>query len=238
MTKDRRLRILSRIAENGDSSPDRLCNVCMDITATTGVGIMLITDDVPRGSPGTTNAVSALIEELQFILGEGPCIDAYNLALPTTEPDLANPTRRWPGFTPPAFAAGVRAIFAFPLKVGTVRMGSLDLYRDHSGALSDDQHADALVMAEVIARAMITMQAQAPLGELATEFEPMARLRDVVHQAVGMVSAQVGVSVDEALIRLRAHAFANDRRFAELTRDVVARRVRFDPAGGAKGDTS
>jgi hypothetical protein len=230
VTNDRRLHILGRIAENGDS-PDRLCNVSMDVTAMTGVGITLMTDDVPCGSPGATNAVSALIEELQFILGEGPCIDAYKLELPIAEPDLANPTRRWPGFTPPVVAAGVRAIFAFPLKVGAVRLGSLDLYRDHSGALSDDQHADALVMAEAIARAIIAMQAQAPPGELATEFEPMARLRDVVHRAVGMVSAQLGVSVDEALIRLRAHAFANDRRLAELARDVVARRVRFDAAG-------
>ena len=234
---NRRLRILRRIAENGDVSPDSLCNVCMDVTAMSGVGIMLMAGDVPSGSPSTTNPVSALIEELQFMLGEGPCIDAYNLELPIAEPDLARPIGRWTGFTPPVFEAGVKAIFAFPLQVGALCMGSLDLYRDHSGALSDDENADALVMADVIARAVITMQADALPGELATELEPMARLRDVVHQAVGMVSAQMGVGVDEALIRLRSYAFAHDRQLIELTRDVVARRVRFSPAGGATGDT-
>ena len=72
-----------------------------------------MSDDVSFGSVGTTDAVSALIEELQFMLGEGPCIDAYDLEVPIAEPDLDAPSSRWPGFTPPALEAGVRAIFSF-----------------------------------------------------------------------------------------------------------------------------
>jgi hypothetical protein len=198
---------------------------------------MLRSDDVTRGSLGTTDAVSSFIEEMQFMLGEGPCIDAYNLEVPIAEPDLANSAGRWLGFAPPVFKAGVKALFAFPLRVGAVRMGSLDLYRDHAGALSDDQHADALIMADFVSQTVLTIQAAAPPGELAAELEAVMTPQNVVYQAVGMVSAQLGVSVDESLMRLKAHAFANDRQLAELAQDVVARRLRFDPAGGTQDVT-
>jgi hypothetical protein len=238
MTSDRRQSILSRIAESGDSSPDRLCNVCMDTTATSGVAIMLRSGGVTRGSLGATDAVSSFIEELQFMLGEGPCIDAYNLEVPIAEPDLANSAGRWLGFAPPVFEAGVRALFAFPLHVGSVRVGSLDLYRDRAGTLSDDQHADALIMADVVSQAVLTLQAEAPPGELAAQLEAAMTPQNVVYQAVGMVSAQLGVSVDESLIRLKAHAFADDRLLGELAQDVVARRLRFDAAGEGHDDIS
>ncbi len=175
-----------------------------------------------------TNSVSSLIEELQFTLGEGPCIDAYELEIPIVEPDLATPSSRWPAFTPPALEAGVKSIFSFPLQVGDVCIGALDLYRDRPGELSDDEHADALIMAEVVAQAVVTMQAT-PWGTLAAELTIDRDRRSVVHQAVGMVSVQLGVTVEEALLRLRAHAFANDRPLTALARDVVERRVRFDP---------
>ena len=231
---DRRLSILSRIAESDDSSPGRLCNVCMDVTATSGAGIMLRSRNVTRGSLGMTDAVSSFIEELQFMLGEGPCIDAYNLEVPIAEPDLADPTSRWPGFTPPVFKAGVRALFAFPLRVGAVRLGSLDLYRDHSGELSHDQHADALIMADIVSQAVFRMHAGASPDELVAQLDAVMTPLNVVYQAVGMVSAQLGVSVDASLIRLKAHAFANDRLLTELSQDVVARRLRFDATGEAK----
>ena len=152
----------------------------------------------------SSNAVSELIEELQYTLGEGPCVDAYHHQQPVLEPDLADPTvPRWIGFTPQAVAAGARAVFGFPLQIGSVHLGALNVYRDQPGPLTDDQHADALVVAEVAARAVLEMQAHAPPGMIAAEFSD-SDFRFVVHQAAGMVSVQLGVSVGEALIRLRA----------------------------------
>jgi GAF domain-containing protein len=181
----------------------------------------------------TTNDVSALIEELQFELGEGPCVDAFNQDRPVLEPDLSAPdTPRWVAFSAPAVEAGVRAIFGFPLQVGAVRLGALNLYRDQPGPLTDDQHADALVMADLVAQAMLVLQADAPPGTLATELEANADFQYVVHQASGMVSAQLDVSVGQALVRLRAYAFGNDRSLTEVAQDVVARTLRFDDRRG------
>jgi len=234
VTNDRRQRIVSQIAEQGEVSSDRLCDVSMSVTATSGAGIMLRSGNASLGSVGMTDAVSALIEELQFMLSEGPCIDAYTLEVPIAEPDLTNPIRHWPGFTPSAFEAGVRAVFSFPLQVSAVCVGALDLYRDHNGPLSDDQHADALVLAEVVTQSVLAMQAHALPGTLSSELTHVTEGRSVVHQAAGMASVQLGVNVDDALVWLKAHAFANNLRVGELARDVVARRVRFDTSGGAR----
>jgi hypothetical protein len=226
---DRLLRILSqlRATDDSQSEPARLCEVCADVLAMTGAGVMLMSGDVPSGSVCSSNDVSELIEDLQYTLGEGPCIDAYSQQWPVLEPDLADPTvPRWIGFTPPAVAAGARAIFGFPLQIGSVRLGALNLYRDEPGPMTDDQHADALVVSEVAARAVLDMQAHAPPGAIAAELSD-SDFRFVVHQASGMVSIQLGVSIAEALIRLRAYAFANDRALTEVAEDVVARRIRL-----------
>ncbi len=185
--------------------------------------------DIPQASVCSTDELSALIEELQFTLGEGPCVDAHRQDRPAGEPDLARPhTPRWPAFSPHAVDAGVNAIFAFPLRLGGARLGALDLYRDQAGRLTDEQHGDTLAMADITTRAILAVQANAPPGRLATELEDCADFHYVVHQASGMVAAQLEISVGEALIRLRAHAFGNDRRLAQVADDVVARTLRFD----------
>jgi hypothetical protein len=203
--------------------------VSTDITGLTGGGVMLMSGDVPAGSVCSSNDVSALIEDLQYTLGEGPCVDAYHQDRVVFEPDLADPgTPRWPAFAPRAVGAGVRALFGFPMRVGAIRLGALNLYRDRPGPLSDDQHADALVMADVAAQWVLDVQADAPPGALAEELELGADFHFVVQNAAGVVSVQLGVSLTEALIRLRAYAFSHDRLLGDVARDVVARRLRLD----------
>jgi GAF domain-containing protein len=200
-----------------------------------GAGIMPMSGDVPYGSLCSANEMSDLIEQLQYALGEGPCVDAYRQDYPVLEPDLAQPdTPRWLAFTPPAIAAGVRAVFGFPLQVGSVHLGALNLCRDRPGPLSDDQHADALVMAGIAAQAVLVLQTGAPPERLASELGACADFHYEVHQASGMVAAQLEVSVGQALVRLRAYAFGNDRALNEVAKDVVARKLRFDAASGEK----
>ena len=187
----------------------------------------------PLGSWCTADEVSRLLEEAQYTLGEGPCVDAYNLELPVIEPDLTVPqTPRWPLFSPTALAAGARAVFAFPLRTGAIRLGALGLHRDTAGPLTDDEYADGLVLADACTRAVLALQSNASPGELATEIETGGNWRFVVHQACGMVAVQLGISLAEALVRLRGHAFVVDRPIGEIAEDVVAGNLRFDPDSG------
>jgi hypothetical protein len=191
---------------------------------------------VPRGSICTTDEVSERIEQLQYELGEGPCVDAYNLDHPVLEPDLRDPeTPRWLAFAGPALDAGARAVFGFPLRVGAARLGALNLYADRPGALTAEQQADALVMADVVAETVLLLQADAPPGQIAVELEVQANFQFIVHQATGMVAAQLEIGIGQALVRLRAYAFGNDRSLTDVADDVVARRLRFEPDGFDSG---
>ena len=217
------------MSPNGEPwSSLRLCGALPALAGVSGAGVMLMSGDVPRGSLCATDEVSSLIEDLQYTMGEGPCMDAYHQDRVVIEPDLADPAApRWLAFTPRALRAGARAVFGFPLRVGTVRLGALNLYRDAPGPLSDDQHADALVVADVAARWVLEMQSGAPLDTVAAELEIGADFHFTVHNAAGIVSVQEAISIAEALIRLRAFAFSQDRLLAEVAYDVIAHRLRL-----------
>jgi hypothetical protein len=237
----RRLRILAQLIgdDRSELGTKRLCELCAEVTEMSGAGIMLMSGDVPRGSVCVTNDVSDLIEQLQFTLGEGPCVDAYDHDRPVLEPDLAHPSvARWQAFSGPALDAGVRAIFGFPLQVGAVRLGALNLYRDRAGGLTDEQHGDALVVAEIAAQTVLLLQAEAPAGTVSVELEADADFHTVVHQASGMVAAQLETTVGHALVRLRSYAFGNDRPLTDVAKEVVARTIRFEDTVGEAESTA
>ena len=236
MGVEQRHRLLARLLQGAPKfEMKRLCEVGAEVAGVSGAGIMLLSEDVPQGSLGVTNQVSAFIAETQFALGEGPSVDAYHQDRPILEPDLENPgAHRWLAFTGRALEAGVCAAFAFPLHLGAVRLGALDLYRDRPGPLTDEQHADALAMADLATRTVLVMQANAPNDQLAAELDDDADFQYVVHQASGMVAAQLDVSVGQALVRLRAYAFGNDRPLTQVAEDVVARKLRFDEGSGER----
>jgi GAF domain-containing protein len=229
---ERLARILARLSSAGDpaGTTDRLCTVSAELTETSGAGILLMSGDQPHSSICTTDDVSAMIEELQYTLGDGPCVDAFRSGSPVLEPDLASPSLvRWPGFTRPAVVGGVRAVFGFPMSVASVRIGALNLYRDRPGPLTGEQHAFASMLAAVAGRAVIAMQAGVEPGGISAELEVGTHFRLVVHQATGMVAEQLMVSVTEALVRLRAYAFSQDRTITDVANDVVAQRIPFGP---------
>jgi hypothetical protein len=230
MADERLLRVLTHISEHSADDPtSRLCVVCAEVTGLSGAGIMLINDEGSRGSVCSTNEVSALIEELQYTLGEGPCMDAHLQHRPVLEPDLAEPAvNRWALFSEPAVAAGARAVFGFPVVAGRTSLGALNLYRDAPGPLTDDQHADALVLADVVGRSIIEMQSGASSGAIGPDLESGTNFRFAVHQAAGMIAVQLDVPVDHALVRLRAHAFSHERLVVDVAHDVIEHRLRFD----------
>jgi hypothetical protein len=136
--------------------------------------------------------------------------------------------RRWPGYAPAAYDAGVRAVFAFPLQVGAGRLGVLDVFRGRPGSLSADELRQALAFADVAVITLLDGQAQAHPGAAAEGLDEAMDSRAELFQAQGMVMVQLGISLTEALVRMRAHAFAEGRPLADVARDVVARRLRFD----------
>lgn len=177
--------------------------------------------------------VSAELEDLQFTLGQGPGLDAAAGA-PVLVADLADAAARWPVFVPAAAELGVRALFALPLRIGAISVGALQAHRATPGQLNADALTDAFTLADAVTLLLLHRRATTANADGAADGGPQpawaqpATYRPQVHQATGMISVQLGVSLAEALVRLRAYAYADGRLIAEVASDVVARRLRFD----------
>ncbi|BBH17431.1 GAF domain-containing protein [Nocardioides baekrokdamisoli] len=201
----------------------------MEALPVNGVGLALMNDAGHQGVIAATDGPARLMEELQFTLGEGPCLDASRSRRPIMEPDLAGTARtRWPGFGPAVLEAGIAAIFAFPLQIGAIRLGILDLYRATPGALDDEQLGDALAYGDAAAVVLLRMQSKVPPGGgLHPLLGASVQSHAEVHQATGAVAVQAGVSLSEALLLLQAHAYAADRSLRAVARDVLEGALRF-----------
>jgi GAF domain-containing protein/ANTAR domain-containing protein len=206
----------------------RLCSAAGRSLSAAGVGVSVMAEDGMRGVAAVSDPVYEAVEELQFTLGEGPCLDAFATRRPVLVPELAGAAMlRWPGYTPAIHDRGLRAVFAFPLQIGAARIGVLDVFRAEAGELSAGQFRQALTFADVAVTTLLDGQEQATPGNAADGLDDVMGQRAELYQAQGMVAVQLGVSLVDALARLRAYAYAENRLLGDVARDVVARRLSF-----------
>src|SRR4051812_2233187 len=229
---DRRRRILAEIGGpdavvRADDVALAVCQFAVEHLAASGcaVTLMALPPSVEVLAVAGRNADE--IAELQFALGEGPCLDAFLGGAPTFAVDLAYRGGRWPVFASRAAELGVLAEFSLPMQLGAAPVGVFDLSREQRGMISDEHLADALAAAEIATDAVLLLQASTAGAELATLLAPAGLDRMVVHQATGMIAAQLDVTVADALATLRAAAFASARPLTEVAVDVVDRRISF-----------
>lgn len=204
------------------ADPDR----CARALGVDGVAVSVTTDGGLSEPVWFTSGASALLEDLQYALGQGPGPEACALGVPVMEPDLARlPADRWPALAPEATALGIGAVFCLPLHLGCACLGTLTLQRAAPGPLPEATMTDAWLVANAVTALLLEggpHQDAFAAAEHGSDF-----YRAVVHQASGMISVQAGVSVAQALLRLRAHAFRRGRSVVAIAEDVVARRLSF-----------
>ncbi|MEU7827252.1 GAF and ANTAR domain-containing protein [Catellatospora sp. NPDC049133] len=205
----------------------RLCGAVRRVLTASGAGVTVMAGGGLRGMTAASDAATERLEELQLTLGEGPCNDAYESMRPVLIPDVADGAMaRWPVYAPAVHAEGVRAVFAFPLQVGAARLGVMDVFRTGIGMLSPYELTLALTFAEV---AVSTLLDGRDRGEATDGWldDPLGS-RAELFQAQGMVMVQLGVSLAEAMVRMRAHAYVNDLRLYDVAAEIVARRLSFE----------
>jgi hypothetical protein len=202
----------------------------------TGAAVSLMTGAGHRATVHASDGVVAQLADLESDLGEGLGIDAFRGRAPVLVADSGDPGvgARWPAFAPAAQAAGARALFAFPLQDGAVQLGVLLLYCDWAAGLDAAQHARALRLADAAFAALLDLLSGSATagGEGDLDGHRMGEdgglRRAEVYQAAGMVMVQLGVSIEDATVRLHAYAFANDRALIDVAREVVGRSLRLD----------
>ena len=211
-----------------------LCRVCVQVLPIDRAAIVLRSDADGLELLCASDDVASEIEAVQITVGEGPGVEAIKVGGPVSVAD-PSPTGfgRWPAFVNALRGDVPGAMIALPLQVGAIRLGVLDLYIDDSRPLSKTELSDAVE----VARALTIMLLAGPQGLGPGTADAQGNARPwwdqspdsrVVHQASGMVVAQLGVPVREAYVRMQAYAFANDLLITEVAEAVVARRLRFD----------
>lgn len=214
---------LSSAHENGTS----LCDPFLRVLPITGISISTLGGPFGSETVCASDEQAARLDELQFDLGEGPCWDAMSTRRPVLTPDLhgAVPSS-WPVFLQSIGDAPVGALHAFPLTLGSLDIGAVDLYSRQPGALSDAQIVDTVALASIVAlqvlRRALSAQTLKPDAEADDGYS-----RRVVHQATGMVLAQLGLSAADALLVIHGYAFSHGRSVREVAVDVVGRRLDF-----------
>ncbi len=201
--------------------------MCIDDVDVDGGGVTVITDEGYFGTVWTSDPLASRIDDLQFTLGMGPCLEAASTGRPVFVDDLSrggDQPERWPGFNAEALAAGVHAVFGLPLGVGTTRLGSINLYRRAPGALSKRHVLRAQEAAQETSDVLLRLSASEGGPD---EDADGAAYHWMVHQAAGMMTQQLGITIEEALLHLRATAFAESVSVDKLAADVVSRRRRM-----------
>ena len=222
---------------------DAICDAAMRQADADGAALAVLSRSLRvRELIYATDPLAQRLDELQYTVGEGPCFDAYLDDAPQCYPELTNvaATGRWPVFAAGATELGVEAVFAIPVPDGSRPMGVLELYRRAAGGLVDSEFASARACASAIARRLELnwQQHRAHFGSAGQAIDAAATghahtdpvdpfTRTHVHVAAGMVSIQLGISADEGLDRLRAHAYARARPLSSVAADVIARRLRL-----------
>ncbi|MDO8392635.1 MAG: GAF domain-containing protein [Actinomycetota bacterium] len=213
--------------ETARSTTARLCAACVEVLAVTGAGITIMGGGQAGPICVSDRNVSAL-EDLQFAMGQGPCPDAFVSGVPVHAPSLdTTATMKWPSFVTLARESGIGAVFAYPLIAAGTRVGVLTIYQHDEGQLTKEQHDDSIALAEVLTETVLSLQDDAPPGTLAPGLADAVEYRAEIYQASGMIAVQLSIPALEALLRIRAHAFANDQTVAETAALIVARRLRL-----------
>jgi hypothetical protein len=228
------------VAEGGTAAPRRICEACIAVLPVSRAAVTMMAGRDRQEPIFASDAIAAHLDEMQFRLGEGPCVEAFTQRRPVLVPDLAEVAdSRWPVFAAAARRTPIRAAYVLPLQAGAIGVGVLDLYRDEPGMLDRDELAGALRAADAVLWALLGIrdsnqtERPAPARQAGNGADPHGWLTGSpldhieVYQATGMVMAQLDVPAETALSRLRAYAFVHDRTIDDIARDVVARRLRF-----------
>jgi GAF domain-containing protein len=181
---------------------------------------------VYASSPGAAD-----LEQIGFVLEEGPHLEALASGTPVliehiSDVESADRGRR---YSQAASEHGVRSIAAMPLQDDGDVIGVLTLFSNISLRLHEHQLTVALRMADAASEIIAEWLDREGISShpLSSRPEDLYDYQVEIPQASGMVMAQLGITINDAMIRLRAHAYANDLSVAEVARRVVGRNLRF-----------
>jgi len=196
---------------------------CIDLFDATEAGIMLTDHNGGLQVVASSSHAMQRLELFELQHSEGPCVDCYRSAQPVSSEDLGADRQRWPRFAPEAIEHGMHAAWALPMRLRDITLGSLNLLRDRTGPLADEDLGAAQALADVATIALIQQRAAEDARILNEQLQTALTSRVTIEQAKGVLAERVGLTMDVAFDRLRGYARAHQRRLTDVARAVAAR---------------
>lgn len=211
------------LGSRGDGSlTGAVCLTAVTAIGVDGAGLLLLTSD-NRSPVCAHGALASRGEDLQQSLGEGPSVEAFEAGELVEVTDLASAAgTRWLIFSEQMADAGAGSLASFPLRIGGARFGALTLYRSVRGELSADQVADGYVLAQLSAHLLVGDQSRTGGDVVISDIEAGFARMAQIHQATGIIMAQLSIGAEDALARLRGAAYVAQRSVRDLAKDIVA----------------
>ncbi|MEU7224388.1 GAF and ANTAR domain-containing protein [Streptomyces chrestomyceticus] len=204
----------------GALSLTTVCRACAADVGADFAGATLVLAGELRLLAAATDERARLVEDAQLVTGEGPCTDAYTRNAPAEAADLHHTAARWPAYTPIACEQGARSVLALPLTVAALPIGAMDLYRQEPVAFTPAQKERAAAYARILALDehphLLTNQPRTRPVRRGPQGYPPA-----VHIAAGILAEKYQLSPDDALARLRAHAFRHNQTLLHTAQHVL-----------------
>ena len=169
-------------------------------------GIILGPDDDHLEVIVSTSEESRLVGLMQIRAGEGPCVEAVTTGRVVSVVDPAEMAERWPTFADAARQSNYVSVHAIPLRLRGQTIGSLNLFRDHEGALNEEDAIAAQALADVATIGVLQERAVRDHTVVREQLQRALDSRTVIEQAKGVLSHVHRLDMEAAYRLLRQHA--------------------------------
>ena len=209
----------------------RVCEALAEALPCDGVAVTMMISDMQRHTVFASDDVIGSFENAQYTLGEGPSLVALTESRPVLVLDFASPSSaaRWPGLALEVATLPTSSVFCFPMRFGVINVGICALYRRRPGPLSPSEMSFVIDALELTVLVLLQLRGGGDGESLVGRWLAVDGYdRRRVHQAIGMLMGQLGVSAESAFARLRGRAFAEGSGIEQIADDIVNRRVSLE----------
>ena len=200
-----------------------LVDTCAELLDASAAGIMLADGTGELAVVASTSERSMLVETMQLSYGAGPCVECFTTGVAVTVPDVADLGDKWPGFKEAALEQGFRSVHGVPLRLRGNVIGTLNLFRPHPGAMSEEDKSVAQGLADVATIGILQERAIREADIAKNQLQHALDSRVLVEQAKGVIAYMHGVDMDAAFRTLRDYSRSNNLNLRDVAERVVDR---------------
>jgi GAF domain-containing protein len=189
------------------------------VTPPAACGITLAQDDLPL-TVASSDPLAAQVDEVQYGIDQGPCLQALRTGQAVLVPDLAS-EHRWGSYPAHALTYGVHSSLSLPLVVNDDSRGALNLYAGTRDAFGTSEQLRAEVFAAQAATALTVVNRQIQQVQLTDQLREALASRAVIDQAIGILMAQQGCDHNTAYGLLRTSSQNQNRKLRKIAAQIV-----------------